>query len=60
MRWVRRPLAALSTGVGLLIPEAQVPGRAASAVACLTWDRPFASVHWRPPLSVAMTECSVT
>jgi len=34
--------------------RSQVAVYAASAAACLTWERPSVTVRWRPPLLVAI------
>jgi len=43
-----------------LSSRSQVAARAASAVACLTCERPSVSVRWRPPLAVAILTHFVT
>ena len=40
--------------------RSQVAARTASAAACLTWERPSVSVHWRPLLAVAIVTQLVT
>ncbi len=40
--------------------RSQLAVRAASAAACLTWERPSFSVRWRPPLLVAIVTHLVT
>lgn len=41
-------------------PRSQVLTGTASAAAHLAWERPFADVRWRPPLSVAIVTHLVT
>jgi hypothetical protein len=40
--------------------RSQVTARAASAAACLTWERPSVDVRWRPPLAAAIVTHLVT
>ena len=40
--------------------RSQVPVRATSAAACLTWEAPSVDVRWRPLLSVAIVTHLVT
>ena len=40
--------------------RSQLAVRTASAAAYLTWERPYVSVRWRPPLSVAIVTHLVT